>query len=140
MIKEKIKQKKGITLISVIVSIILLLILSTIVIYSSRSSNNVSPYNNMKADINLLEDKILIYYNKYNEIPTTRRTIQINNAITYSEIDLSKLENITLRYGQEYGGVDTLLIDTSDVYVVNGNLEVYYLKGAELDNVKYYEN
>lgn len=122
MIKDKINSRKGITLVSLVVSIIILLILSTISVYSIRTSNNVSPYNNMVADINLLEDKILIYYNKYSEIPKTSEEIEINN-VKYYKIDLSKLENVTLNFGTNKG--------SEDYYLVNNNLEVYYKKGVQ---------
>lgn len=117
-----IKKEKGITLVSLIMAIILLLILSTVTISSIKTSNNIAPYNNMIADITLLEDKILIYYNKNGDIP------KIEGGITkdaYYEIDLSKVESITLNYGTKDNG------DNNDVYLVNDNLEVYYLKGIE---------
>ena len=100
MIKENINSNKGITLVSLVVSIIILLILSTISIQVIRSSNNISPYNNMVADINLLEDKISVYYNKYGEIPKTSEEIEIE-GIKYYKIDLSKLENVTLNFGRD---------------------------------------
>lgn len=135
----KIKSKNGITLVSLIISIIILLILSTVTIYSVRLSNNTGPYNNMISDINLLEDKIFIYNNKYSEIPKTNRKIKIGEK-EYYEIDLTKLNNITLNYGKEYGETGKLNQNTSDVYVVNESLEVYYLKGISLSNTIYYEN
>lgn len=133
MIKENIKYKKGITLVSVTISVIILLILSTIVIYSMKLSNNMSPYNNMLADINLLEDKLLIYFNRYGEIPRTSRNITIG-AVTYYEIDLSKLGNVTLNFGKEYGKANALT-DIADVYTVNDKLNVYYLKGVTVEDI-----
>lgn len=56
----------------------------------------------------------------------------------YYEIDLSKLENITLNYGSEYNQASNLTKD-SDVYVVNDNLKVYYLKGIEKGGTIYHE-
>ena len=101
MIREKISSNRGITVISLVVTVILLLILTGAGIYSINMSNNRAYYNKMLADINLLNDKVLVYYNKYNEIPKTSRTIVINGT-TYWEIDLSKLDNITLNYGKQY--------------------------------------
>lgn len=139
MIKEKIAFNKGITLISLVLTIIILLILSTTVVFSVKSMNKVRPYNNMIADINLLEDKILIYYNKYREIPKTERKISIDKK-EYYEISITKLENITLHYGGEQGQDVQLQKGMSDVYVVDDSLQVYYLKGAELTGTIYYEN
>lgn len=101
MIKERINSNKGITIIALVITIVLLLILTGVVIHSVNISNNKEYYNKMVADINLINDKVLVYYNKYNEIPKTTRKIVINQ-VTYWEIDLSKLDNITLNLGTEY--------------------------------------
>ena len=95
-----IKSQKGITIVTLIIMIIFILILTGTIVYNSNSSNKAVTYNNMIADIKLLEDKILIYFNKYGEIPKTSRTIEIDNII-YHEIDLSKLDNVTLMYGND---------------------------------------
>lgn len=127
--------QKGITLISLIMTVIILLILSTITISSIRSSNNVAPYNNMIADITLLEDKVLVYYNKYGEIPKKTDVAEKElEGTTYYEIDLSKLENITLNYGTKIDG------DETDIYLVNDNLKVYYLKGIEKSGTIHHTN
>ncbi|MBQ2916849.1 MAG: hypothetical protein IJE59_01525 [Clostridia bacterium] len=138
MIKDKLNSQKGVTLTALIVSIIILLILSSVIIKNITSSNKVVAYNNMIADIKLLEDKVLIYFNKYAEIPRTSRTINIIGK-EYYEIDLSKLDNITLNYGVEYGSKEELT-ETSDVYLVNQSLDVYYLKGVDLAGVVRHEN
>ena len=135
----KLSSKKGITLTSLVMTVVIMLIISTAAIYSIKVSDNTGPYNNMIADINLLEDKIFIYNNKYSETPKTSRKIKINN-IDYYEIDLAKLNNVTLNFGKEYGGTGELNLNVSDVYVVNEYLEVYYLQGISLSNTMYYEN
>lgn len=101
MIKEKINSQKGITIVAVVTSVVILLILSSVTIYSVRISNNAGPYNKMVADITLLEDKILVYYNKYGDIPIheTSATVEIDE-VDYYRIDLSKLENVTLNFGK----------------------------------------
>jgi len=124
-----VKGNKGITIVSLIVTIIVLLILSGTAIYNLSLSNGVGRYNNMVADIKLLNDKILVYYNKYGEIPKTHRQITVDGTV-YNEIYLLKLDDLTLNYGKEYGEMEELT-DSSDVYVVDENLNVYYLKGVE---------
>lgn len=98
---NSLKRNRGITLVALVITIILLLILTGTIIYNVDLSNSRLYYDKMVADINLLNDKILVYYNKYNEIPKTDRSIKINE-VTYWEIDLSKLDNITLNYGKGY--------------------------------------
>lgn len=128
---EWISQDKGITLVPLIMTIIILLILSGVAITTIKESKDVGPYNNMVADLTLLEDKILVYYNRYGEIPKvvgSNQTINDTDTIYY-KIDLTKLENVTLNYGIEDEG------DKTDIYLVNDNLEVYYLKGIEKSEI-----
>lgn len=125
LIYKKISQNKGVTLVALIMTIVLLLILSGVAISNLNKSSNVAPYNNMIADIELLTDKIVIYYNKYGKVPIIENSSQIIDDIEYYKIDLNKLENITLNYGTEKDG------NAKDIYLVNNNLEVYYLEGIE---------
>lgn len=131
-----IKENKGITLVILVVTIVILLILSGTAIYNYSLSNEVSIYNKMIADIKLLEDKTVIYYNKYGDIPKTDRSIQISGT-DYYEIDLSKLDNITLNYGKDFKGTGKLN-NSSDIYLVNSNLDIYYLKGIEKNGEIYH--
>lgn len=131
MTKEKIKSNKGITIVALVTTVIIILILLGVTISGINTSNNAVPYNNMMADITLLEEKLLSYYNKYKEIPKTEITKQID-GIQYYEIDLSKLENLTLNYGIKYDG------DEEDIYLVNDNLKVYYLKGIQKSGTIYH--
>ena len=124
-----IKEEKGITLVSLVVTIVILIILSGTAMYNYSVSNEASYYNKMISDIKLLNDKILIYYNKYGEAPKTDRTINIDGVVYY-EIDLAKLDNITLNYGNDYKKTE-VLTTSSDVYLVNDNLNIYYLEGVE---------
>ncbi len=134
----KIKSQKGITMVSLIITIIILLILSGTAIHNLNLSNGVARYNNMVADIKLLNDKTLVYYNKYGEIPKTdKNSININNE-EYYELNISKLEGITLNYGKEYGQEGDLTT-SSDIYVINSNLNIYYLKGVEKTGEIYHE-
>lgn len=131
MTKEKIKSNKGITMVALVTTVIIMLILLGVSINGINTSNNAVPYNNMVADITLLEEKLLLYYNKYKEIPKAEIVKQIDET-QYYEIDLSKLENITLNYGTKYDG------DEEDIYLVNDNLKVYYLKGVQKSGTMYH--
>lgn len=132
-----IKSNRGITVVSLVITIVVLLILSGTAIYNVKMSKDVGKYNKMVADIELLNDKILIYYNKYNDIPTTTREFNVDEN-EYHEIDLSKLEGLTLNYGNEYGKAEELT-SSSDVYLVNSNLNIYYLKGIEKSGQVFHE-
>lgn len=128
----KMKSKRGITLVSLVMTIIVVSILLTVTIYSVKSSNGSSEYNKMLADIGLLEDKILVYYNKNGELPVTATTENVE-GITYYEIDLEKLQNVSLNFG-------TSTTDANDRYFVNNSLEVYYKKGTHQGEQTYHTN
>lgn len=130
-------SNKGITMVSLVITIVLLSILTGTITYNISLSNGLEEYNNMIADINLLKDKIIIYHNKYGEIPVTNRKFNLNET-EYKEIDLKKLENITLNYGDEYGQEKDLTTN-SDVYLIDSNLNIYYLKGIKKSGEIYHK-
>ncbi len=145
MKKNIMKNQKGITLIILIITIIIMSILVTLVINNIDIGEDIRNYNYMCADIELLESKIMTYYNNYNEIPIDENIGQIANAKSmlagqadtrdndvYYKVDISKLYNITLNYG---GGT----LDNKDIYIINEKThEVYYLKGAVLEGTTYH--
>ena len=131
-----IKNEKGITLVILILTIVIMLILSASVVKYTKISSSTQNYNKMMSDIEILEDKILIYYNKYAELPTIGEQVGLSNLPTggiYKKIDLTKLNNISLNYGGEDGSEDYYVID-----MLSHN--VYYVEGIVLNNITYYSN
>lgn len=138
-----IKSEKGITIVSLIITIVILLILSSVIIVNINSSTNINKVNYMYADLKLLEEKILVYYKQYGDIPKKSTDLSgyniierlgternINDNDNYYEIDLSKLDNITLNYGS--GG-------NFDIYIINEKtLTIYYLAGVENEDIVYH--
>ena len=134
--KNYMRNNKGITITTLVVTVIILLILTSTVIMKLGDSKDVSKLNNLYADVKILEEKVLNYYNNYGMLPVKGDPIQpllsMEEGNNYYEIDLSKLENITLKYGH---GNST----NKDIYIVNGDtLDVYYYKGIEYKGEKYY--
>ena len=66
---NKLKNSKGITLISLMVTIIALLIVSNMTIYSVKDSLGIGRLKDMQNDIENLNDKISAYYNQYGTLP-----------------------------------------------------------------------
>ena len=117
--------------------IIILLILTATIITNTYTGSDYKKYKLMCADVEMLEEKCIIYYNKYGELPllegdgaqiTTNLPTGTNNLHEYWKIDLNKLNNITLNYGEEN---DVFIIDTT-------TFEVFYLNGIEYDGNTYY--
>lgn len=137
------KNQKGISIIALILTVVILLILATALIRGSGDSADVQKYNNMCADIVLLEDKISIYYNKYQVIPVQESEIsqelipniiktKENNQGSYYYIDLTQISNVTLNYGDG-------TLNSKDKYIINTmSHKVYYLNGIVLDEKTYY--
>lgn len=144
MKKIQLKSQRGITLVILIITVIIISILASVTIIHFDSGTDIRNYNYMCADIELLEDKILVYYNKNNgRIPTKGPAIDNVKANlqgqasskdndNYYQIDVNKLSNITLNYG---GGT----LEDRNIYIVNEqSLEVYYLKGIQYEENTYY--
>jgi len=143
MTKRLLKNQKGITLISLIITIIIMAILAGAVVTNIDIGTDIRNYNYMCADIELLEAKIRTYYNEHGSLPTTGNVISNPNlngqASTkdngnYYAIDIrNALYNITLNYGAG-------TIANKDIYIVNEQShEVYYLKGAYFENTLYHK-
>ena len=114
----KMKNQKGITLMILVVTVISMVIIFGTISYNSISSYRLNAYYMMCSDIELLDEKIAIYYLEKKELPVTDEIIDItnlvgedygeanvnynpNNSGTLHRIDLSKLDNLSLQ-GQDY--------------------------------------
>ena len=62
--KKYIRNNKGITITTLVVTVIILLILTSTVIVKLGDSKDVSKLNNLYADVKILEEKVLNYYRK----------------------------------------------------------------------------
>ena len=144
MKKNKTKNEKGITLVVLIITIILLAILSVVTIRNVDIGSDIRDYNYMCADIELLNSKIMAYYNEKGTIPTKGAAFNAKTILgeqasnkdndNYYQIDINSLVNVTLNYG---GGT----IENGDIYIMNEQShEVYYLKVAKYENALYHKH
>lgn len=145
MKKSILKNERGITLIILMLVIIIMAILVAFAVKNIDIGVDIRDYNYMCADIELLESKIMTYYNNNNEIPIDETLGAIADAKTmldgqasskdndvYYKVDVKKLFNITLNYG---GGT----LENKDIYIINeATHEVYYLKGVQFENTTYH--
>lgn len=149
MININIKSNKGITMITLIIAIIIMLVISSTLIYNANNAAKTRVLNNMYSDIQVLKDKIDLYYSSYEALPIIKTEytntsniigINQNDGNKYYVIDLEILENLTLNYGEGYKEFKTTLSSNIvDIYIVNEQSHnVYYVKGIKLDNNTYY--
>ncbi len=75
MINTKIREDKGITLVTLMFAIVIMIIISSMLIYNARSGITTRALNNMYNDIKILKDRVDIYYAKYGILPTLETRI-----------------------------------------------------------------
>ena len=66
--ERKMKNEKGITLISLVITIIVLLILATISINAGTGTIRYSNYNKAKAEMQAMQDNVNSWYDEYANI------------------------------------------------------------------------
>lgn len=145
----KLKQKEGISLIVLIITIALLLILSSAVILGINVSVQNANLSRFTNDLSHLQDSVKSMYILENRLPTVDNEkllskndvlnlvndknkelfeIELNNNgenenVEFYEIDLKKAGADMIQVGSGKNGSD-------DIYVISTNsLKVYYLKG-----------
>lgn len=145
------KNCKGITLISLIITITLMVIISGVTVSVSMDRFKINNVKKMQNDIQLLNNKVEAYYLKYGGLPVLRDNSEIK--YTYSELDFNKnvndnenyyiidfgaIGNITLNYGKE--GYENPNV-SDDVYIINEKTHtVYYVKGIEFKDGTVYHS
>lgn len=119
--------------------IVLLIFLISIIVYVNNGIK-ISRLNNMYKDIEILDEKIALYYLDNENLPITNNKINDfkenstnpNDNDTYYEIDLNKLENLQLSFGNE-------ILSKKDKYIINEQSHtVYYYDGIEYNGKKIY--
>ena len=147
-----IKLNKGISLVSLVITIAVMLIITSITVSVSYNRFEINNLNKLKNDLELLEDKVSNYYLKYNVIPVLRKkddntiikydetTLNFNKDVrdngNYYIIDLEAMDGISLNYGKEgFENPNT----SDDVYIINEKShQIYYVRGIELDGKLYH--
>ena len=139
----KLKNNKGITLIAEVVAIAILLIIVSMITYSSKSTMEIKDLNNMYADIVSIQEKAANYYLKYGKAPvieTEDGKVDVfydivlpneqknpNDEVdAYYKVDISKLLNLTLNNAQN---------DEEYYYMNTKTLTTYHSKGVIINNV-----
>ena len=150
--KKFFRNQKGINLISLTITVLVILVLTNVVIYNVKSNLKTQNIKSLQVDISNLREKISTYYSQYGEIPANKEYTNTANINVISSavdtgkfyvIDLSALDNITLNYGMDYekikSGEVTDVNTLSDLYIINKDSHnIFYVEGVTLDNQTYY--
>lgn len=148
-------NKRGISLMVLVLTIIIMIILASVVIYISADSVNNAKMASLAEDITNIEDLISEYYLNNNELPivsgisyskanvvdlitdgSTVLSEEINqngdDSSLFYKVDLSKLPIESSSRGVGDNGVN-------DIYLVSSqNFNVYYLKGEKIAGQYYF--
>lgn len=117
---------------NLIITITIILVILFILLDTTKNTIALNKLSNMYKDIDVLEDKIAIYYLDNGIIPIKSKiegfkqySVNPNDNSNYYEIDLDKLENINLYYGKKING-------ENDIYIINEQSHtIYYYKGIK---------
>ncbi len=159
MMKKIVNNEKGITLVSLAIAVIVILILTSVIIYNVKDSLVIGNLKKMQTDIQNLRDKVGNYYSINNAIPAklkytnTENIEKIKQTGVISEevdtgdfyiIDLKELENLTLNYGEDYKQItDDMTEDEAsqyqDLYIINeASYNIFYVEGIKVDDEWFY--
>ena len=111
--------------INVIIYIAIFLVMMFTIIFYTKNGLSISKLNNMYKDIEVLEDQVSVFYINNNNLPIKNDVIDFKNSINpndndiFYEIDLEKLENINLSYGNKKNG-------NNDIYIINEQSHTIY--------------
>lgn len=135
------KNQKGVTLTVLAATVVIMAIIVGSISYSSVSGARMRSYYNMCADIEVLDEKIALYYIENNEIPVLEDDTELveslinsysetnvnynpNNSGVLHKIDLSKLYNLSL--------------NNTEYYIDETSHTIYSSRGVEIQEEVYY--
>lgn len=139
------KNQKGITLVIIVATVVVMAIIVGTISYNSMSSFKLNQYYKMCADIELLDEKIALYYLEHKDdaddtnfgLPIDDEKVEAsatsadkvnynpNNSGNLYKIDLTKLDNLSLN-------------NTGDFYIDKQSHTIYYSYGIEIEGDTYY--
>ena len=134
MIRFNLRGEKGITMVTLVTTVILMIIIVGAIVFNSNSGVDLDSLNRMYDDIQVLQDKIDIYYAENDELPVVGDSIEAldvwdtaeNDGESYYKIDIDKLDS-------------DLKLNYNDDYYVNEISHIVYSKnGIQMDGKYYY--
>lgn len=154
MRNNTIKNNRGVSLISLVITVIVLIILSNMIIYEAKDNLKLGRLTEMQSDIDHLRDKVASYYAQNGKIPASipyTNLDKIKSAGIISDvvdtgdflvIDLSALENLTLNKGKDFEKVKESPESANlytDLYIINQvSHNIFYVAGVTIDDETFY--
>lgn len=125
------KSNKGIALSTAIVTVIIIFIILSTLVYSATKIINVRKVNRLYNDIKLLNNEVAVYYSKNGKLPINESSIyQISTSNNASESEI----NFVLKDKNTFNGANDLK-NPNDYDEENNTAKYYELKVDLLNNV-----
>jgi type II secretory pathway pseudopilin PulG len=157
MINGRFKSARGISLVSLVITTLVLIILANVIIYNANDDIKATKLKKMQNDIENLRDKVSSYYAQNGKIPASlvyanQQAINkikdagvISDAVDTGDflvIDLSAIENLTLNRGKDFEKVkeNSANVDScTDLYIINETSHnIFYVAGITINDKTYY--
>ncbi len=144
------KNQRGITLTILVITVIMMALIFGAISYNSVSSYRLNAYYIMCADIELLDEKIALYYlenkDKESEKENFGLPIILNESKPIQELITNySTENVNYNpnnsgtlYKIELGRLDNLSIQNADYYIDPQSHTIYAGTGRKIENETYY--
>lgn len=154
-------MRSGITMLTLIVTIMLMIIITGMISVRSHTSLQLSNLTRLQNDIEALNDRVAVYCvehngalpkmegdsykiskttlkSKFDELKKKLKAesddLNKNDNDNYYTIDIDLLENLTLNYGEGYKSSTS-----DDRYIINEKThQIYYIQGIAYDGILYH--
>ena len=130
------KNEKGITLITLVITILILATITITLATNAYDSTQLSRLTKLDNDIKTLNDRVAVYFVEHEQLPAYGNPyskeklkdviegLSQNDGDKYYTIDLRLLDNLSLNYGKDY------LSFGGNSYIINEESHIiYHLEG-----------
>ena len=126
------KNNKGITLISVVITVIIMMTILTSIIYSNNNSNELKEEMLLNSDIEQLNKKVKLYYLKNKTLPIDEnvyctKTFNVESEeieLMFYKLNISSLENLNLKNLEKDNQYYVINKETHLIYfVIDGGIQ-----------------
>lgn len=132
------KNQKGITLMVLVITIVVMALIAGSISYNSISSYRLNAYYAMCSDIELLDEKIALYYLENKSLPIEGQMKTIDSLIT----DMSNVNynpnNSGMLYKIDLTQLDNLTLQITDYYIDEQSHTIYAARGKKIGDEIYY--
>lgn len=124
---QKMKSENGVTIIALITTLMIMALIVGTTIYNSKKSFEIKDLTNLYSDIEMLEDRVKVYYAENNEFPIIETETTTVNEKTVYKMDFTNITNINGLHNEK-----------SKFYIDTTTGKVYLADGVEYEGNKYY--